>query len=170
MKIFLVGLLGSGKSTLGKQLARHLKYNYIDTDLVIAQNEGKTVDEIFSTAGESHFRTLEANLIKQLVTNDDIVVSTGGGLPCFHDNMAVMNAAGITIFIDTALDTIVDRLYNQPNKEQRPMLKGLNKTEINTLINTLHKQRLTFYKEAKFTISGKNVELKHLIPIFDNLD
>lgn len=99
MLIFLIGFMGSGKTTLGKPLAARLGYRFIDLDKAIEEGEGSTVGEIFAVRGEAHFRTLEHKYLQNIVSHGgDLVVSTGGGTPCFGGNMELMNASGVTVY------------------------------------------------------------------------
>ena len=91
MTIFLVGYMGSGKSTLGKKLAYNLKYNFIDLDTYIEEQEGRTINEIFNDDGEDNFRKLERVYLHRVIDIENVVISVGGGTPCFFDNMEQMN-------------------------------------------------------------------------------
>src|SRR5258708_25113313 len=101
MKIFIIGLPGSGKTTLGKQVAEKLNLPFIDLDLEIEKLEGKTVQEIFAKRKENYFRELESRTLKNFCSGkSDFVMATGGGAPGFFDNMDVMNNSGKTVFLD----------------------------------------------------------------------
>src|SRR5437773_11285939 len=97
--IFLMGFMGSGKTFFGKQLAQLLNYEFIDLDELIGKNEGATIAEIFFSKGEAYFRSKESSLLKSLSQNENAVIATGGGTPCFHDNMKWMNEHGITVYL-----------------------------------------------------------------------
>ena len=99
MKIFLIGLPGSGKTTLGKQVASHLSIPFVDLDAAIEKAEQRTIPEIFKQSGENYFRKIESDLLKKWAeSTTDFLMATGGGAPCFFDNVEVMNRAGITFF------------------------------------------------------------------------
>ncbi|MFM8739263.1 MAG: shikimate kinase, partial [Cytophagales bacterium] len=99
MKIFLIGLPGSGKTTLGKQLAERLNIRFVDLDTEIEKSEGESIALIFKRFGEDHFRKAESTQLQKWANlNEDFVMATGGGAPCFFDNMEVMNQSGTTIF------------------------------------------------------------------------
>src|SRR5215216_5287440 len=107
MKIYLIGMPGSGKTTLGKQIAEDLGFPFIDLDTEIENREGKSISEIFSHKGEDHFRVLESTLLKELSSSShNVVIATGGGAPCYFGGMETMNATGLTVFIDVPLDDI----------------------------------------------------------------
>ncbi len=110
MKIFLIGLPGSGKTTLGKRLAEKLNLTFVDLDLEIEKKEGKTVQEIFAQKKENYFREIESKTLRGFCSsNNDFVMSTGGGAPCFYDNMTLMNQSGTTIFLHVSAAQIIRR-------------------------------------------------------------
>ena len=118
--IFLIGFMGCGKTTLGRKLASRLDYEFIDLDDIFEEKVGMTITEYFSAFGEDAFRKLESEVLKQTKYPENAVVSTGGGLPCFFDNMDWMNAHGKTIYIKLSPKTLANRLENE--KDQRPIL------------------------------------------------
>ena len=138
-KIFLVGLPGAGKTTLGIELARHLGIPFVDLDAEIEKQAKQSIRSIFSAKGEAHFRQLEKlslnNVIKELST---FVMATGGGTPCFFDNMKVMNSEGTTVFINTPIDVIKKRLQQDT---VRPIM------QTNTLEDLLE-ERVSWYLQA----------------------
>src|SRR6188768_135637 len=99
MLIFLIGLPGSGKTTLGKQLAERLGYAFVDTDEEIVKREGRSIPDIFTQDGEDKFRLMEKEVLEELVGKTNTVVSTGGGLPCFHQNMFMIRNKGMAIYL-----------------------------------------------------------------------
>src|SRR5688572_17553731 len=116
MKLFLIGLLGSGKSFLGKELAKALNLPFIDLDDILEKKEGMKVSEIFSAKGEEHFRILEATALREQSTQKAFVMATGGGTPCFHDNMTHINQCGTSVFLNTPVSEIVKRLKGEQLK------------------------------------------------------
>jgi len=152
MKVFLIGLPGSGKTTLGKQLAKNLKVNFIDLDLSIEKLEGKSVQEIFAEKKENYFRELESKTLKDFCSNkDEFVLATGGGAPCFFDNIEAMNASGKTFFIDVPAREIASRLM-KTNLTERPLLAKLDPDQLKDKIEFLRSQRISFYKQAQHTV------------------
>lgn len=147
--VYLIGLMGSGKSSLGRKLARRLSYDFIDLDEYIENQENRTIDTIFSDQGESHFRILESKAIKQ-INQENLVISCGGGTPCFHDNMEFMNQNGTTIYLDVQPQILASRLIN--SKNQRPLLANLNESEIANKLSILKAQREAFYNKANLKI------------------
>ena len=113
MKIFLIGLPGSGKTTIGKLIADELAIPFIDLDDEIEATSAKSIREIFSNDGESVFRQLEADALQNTILNNvSFLLATGGGAPCFHNGITIMNQIGITIFLNPSLEIIADRLTN----------------------------------------------------------
>ena len=148
MKIFLIGLPGSGKSTLGKELSEKLNYHLIDTDDVIRKKEGCGIEEIFANKGEDYFRKIESDTLREIIKTDNTVISTGGGTPCFFDNMEVINRNGISVFLNIPLSHIAKRLLDSPDTN-RPLIQGKNPEQIQKFLEEKTKERLPFYSKAK---------------------
>jgi shikimate kinase len=122
MRIFLIGFMGSGKSSMGAAISSDLGLRFIDLDKAIESKFGKDIPAIFATDGEKHFRELEQQTLQELLEEDDYVMACGGGTPCFFDNMDRMNEAGVTIYLKMSTDVLADRL--QTETETRPLLAG----------------------------------------------
>ena len=130
MLVFLGGYRGCGKSSLGRKAARRLGVEFIDTDAVVERDEGASVADIFCYEGEEYFRRAERAILERIVARGgNAVVSTGGGLPLWHDNMAVMNEAGITLYIRRAPEQIIARLTPY-GRQRRPRFRGLSDGEL----------------------------------------
>lgn len=152
-KIFLVGMPGSGKSTLGKQLAEKLGRNFFDLDAEIERMAGWVIPDIFEQVGEDYFRELENSVLMMLIKlNEPAVIATGGGAPCFYDNMDQMNAAGATIFLDTSMDTILERVRQE--KASRPLVNQMQEDTMEEDMKSLYEKRLPHYKKASFTTNS----------------
>jgi shikimate kinase len=147
MKIFLVGLMGSGKSYWTKQLAKKYKTGGYDLDYLIEVREEKTIAEIFAEDGEEYFRKTESTVLKWFDQKKTYVLATGGGAPCFFDNMAWMNKQGITIWLDEPLPVIAARLA--PEKEHRPLIAKLSDSELVSFLEKQRESRLSFYSAAQ---------------------
>jgi shikimate kinase len=158
MLIFLIGMMGSGKTTIGKLLAEELSLPFFDTDEILTSIEGKSVSEIFSHKGEEYFRNLEKELIDNWKISDGIV-ATGGGLPCFHDLMDKLNERGKTIFLVTSTDIITERISHDNN---RPLVAGKSPAQIKKAINDLIKIRKVFYSKASIKVKT-DVEPKEIV-------
>ena len=110
VRIFLTGYMGAGKTTLGKAFARKLNVPFIDLDWYIEERFHKTVGELFTERGEAGFRELERNMLHEVAEFENVVISTGGGAPCFYDNMEFMNRTGKTVFLNVHPDVLFRRL------------------------------------------------------------
>jgi len=149
---FLVGMPSSGKSTLGKLVGRQLNLKFIDLDEEIVAHEGKAITEIFQTEGEDYFRELERKcLIDQINRKEGFVLATGGGTPCFFDNMTQMNNNGVTIFLNISLDDLYNKLSNK-GMQKRPLLKDLSKDGLYFELEDKLKIRKKYYQQSKITI------------------
>lgn len=162
MKVFLIGLPGSGKSTIGKQLAELLNVQFVDLDLEIEKTVGSTVRNIFSSKGENHFRKLEQDeLLKWTRGAQSFVMATGGGTPCFFNNMNEINQGGLSIFLDVPVDEIVRRMENL-NAESRPLLAGNDPNLIREKVRKMREERIQFYSRAKFIVAGTDPSASQL--------
>lgn len=155
MKIFLIGLPGSGKTTLGKQLAGTLKIPFVDLDTEIERREGRLIREIFKQKKEDYFRVLESNeLAAWCESSKEFVMATGGGAPCFFKNMEMINQAGISIFLDVPPAVIAKRIQ-KTNVEERPLLAAGGVDSLKDNIELMRTNRLSYYRKAHHTFSGE---------------
>ncbi|MDD3910421.1 MAG: shikimate kinase, partial [Proteiniphilum sp.] len=127
-RIFIIGYMGSGKTTVGKRLARSLSLSFIDLDAFIENKYRKSVSDIFTEKGEEQFRKIENRALIEVANIEDVVISTGGGTPCFFDNMDVMNKAGTTVYIQADPEELAARLL--ASKTVRPLIAGKPREEI----------------------------------------
>lgn len=151
--------MGAGKSVIGNELAYTLGFRFVDTDEWIESRTCKTIPQIFSEEGEDFFRIKEKECIEFLLDQDNIVVATGGGTPCFNDSMSLMNELGVTIYLSAQIQTLTDRLWVE--KLARPKLSGCqNKEELSEFISNHLSDREIIYKKSKKNISvdGKSVK------------
>lgn len=145
--IFLVGFMGAGKTTLAKKLASKLSYSWLDTDQEIEKKEGIKVSEIFKVRGEAYFRTLEKQLVDDLIPNQNIIIASGGGLPCFNDNMSKLNKLGITIYLERTPKELFQRVKQATNS--RPLIADKSDEELLEYIeNTMEKRREIYLKST----------------------
>ena len=156
MKIFLVGLMGSGKSYWTKKLAKKYKAGGYDLDDLIEIKEEKTIAEIFTEDGEDYFRKVESTVLKWFAEKKTYVLATGGGAPCFFDNMAWMNKQGVTIWLDEPLTAIAARLA--PEKTHRPLIAKLSDSEIVTFLEKQRASRLPFYSAAQIHLQDPSID------------
>ncbi len=148
--------MGSGKSHIGKQLAQLLDYLFIDTDHLLENTEGSSIAQIFETRGEIAFRQLESDALKGLSKWDNIVVATGGGAPCFQDNMTYINNSGISIYLKTDSNLLLQRLL--PEREKRPLLRGRSEADLLAFIESKVSERMAFYEQADIIITQNSNE------------
>jgi len=162
MLIYLIGLPGSGKSTIGKTLAQKLSYAYYDMDDVICAQEKKTIEEIFADKGENYFRELEHSILHETFELKNTIISTGGGVPCFFDNIIEMKKHGLTIFINPTTEELANRLVGQGG-ENRPMLKGKTHKQVLDFIETKYRERAPYYEQAKLIFSTNKLKPEDLL-------
>ncbi|WP_457640956.1 shikimate kinase [Persephonella sp.] len=146
--IYLVGFMGSGKSTIGKLLAKETGYRFVDIDKEIEKNEDMSIKEIFSSKGEKYFRDLEKKMIKNFVEKKGFIVSTGGGLGADKENMELMKKKGVVIWLDVSLDTVLKRCGEDEN---RPLLKKSRND-----LEKLFEKRKQIYASADIHIDVNN--------------
>lgn len=154
--IFFIGMPSSGKSTLGKRIADALHYRFVDTDKIIVREEGRSVAEIFAQSGEAYFRETERRVLRTIRPGGSLVVSTGGGMPCFHENMEYINATGISVFLDVPVEVLVRRMLAHAH-EDRP-LNSPKDPELFANLTQRYQTRLPIYSQANITISGETTE------------
>lgn len=148
---------GSGKSTLGKQLARKLNATFIDLDHEIERHEQKTVSEIFEQSGEAFFREIESKLLRQLASSrDSFVMATGGGAPVFHDGMKFINETGVSVFLDVPIEILVT---HTARRATRPLLKNNSEEELRDKLTSIRSARLQTYQQSKITIQNPTLSL-----------
>jgi shikimate kinase len=163
MKIFFIGFMGCGKTTWSRKLAAHLGYDFVDLDQVLEEQAGMTIAEYFTTHSQEAFRELESKILKETPYADNAVISTGGGLPCFFDNMAWMNANGQTLYIKLSPKTLADRL--DKGKTTRPLLHGLHGDELIAFIAEKLAEREDFYEQATHIINGIDMSVEMLAEV-----
>ena len=155
-RIFLIGYMGAGKTTLGKAFARAMGLTFIDLDWYIEERFHKTIRELFTERGEDAFRDLERRMLHEAGEFEDVVVSVGGGTPCFFDNVDYMNSVGETVFLDVDIHVLFRRL--KIAKQQRPLLDGKSDEELMTFIQEALQKRLPLYARAKHVFNGEKLE------------
>lgn len=158
--IILIGYMGSGKTTFGRKIAKQLKYDFIDADDAIESACNLKIPEIFSQFGESYFRELESQLIERLKDHRNVVFSTGGGMPCFGQNMQRLNELGITIYLKRPVSELVHRLMNA--KKPRPLIAGKSEVELYQFIEKTLIEREVFYNQAQLIFNRDQQNLLYL--------
>lgn len=151
MKLFLVGFMGAGKTTIGKSLAKSLKFEFRDTDALIEEEAGKSIVDIFDIWGEEKFRSLENDILGKIDRMDgNYVIATGGGMPCHNNNMTRLNQMGLTFYLLVGVETLAKRL--KKGGDDRPLLLAKKATELKKYIGVKLQSRRPVYKQAKYTI------------------
>lgn len=156
IRIFLTGYMGAGKTTLGKAFARKLNLPFVDLDWYMEERFHKTVGELFVERGEAGFRELEKNMLHEVGAFEDVVIYTGGGAPCFFDNMDFMNRNGKTVFLNVHPDVLFRRL--RVAKQQRPILQGKQDDELKEFIIRALEKRTPFYSQAQYVFNADELE------------
>ena len=156
IRILLVGFMASGKTTLGKALAKNLGLQFIDLDHYIESRYHCTVAQLFAERGEDAFRQIERNMLHEVAEFEDVVIATGGGTPCFFDNMSYMNSQGTTVFLEAPVETIYTRLTIA--RVQRPLVAGKSAEELRNYITATLEQRMPYYSQATYTFLADQLE------------
>ena len=158
-RIILIGYMGAGKTTIGKALSKELGITFYDLDWYIESRMRKTVSEIFAERGEEGFRKIEYNMLHEVAEFEDVIISCGGGTPCFFDNMDYLNQQGLTVYLKAEPEVLYKHL--QMAKVERPLLKGKSKEELLTFIKEQLDKREPFYTKARYTLD---------VSLMDNYD
>jgi shikimate kinase len=159
--IYIIGFMGSGKSTAGKKLASLLDWKFIDLDKKIEEFTGKTIPEIFSGNGEEYFRELETQLLRNLRSHTNTIVSTGGGTPCHSGNMDFMVSTGLTIYLKLTPGQLRSRLSG--SKGERPLIKDLDPAALQTFIEKKLSDRERWYERSEISFEGMDLDINALL-------
>lgn len=159
-RVFLLGFMGCGKTHWGKRLAEKMDLPHYDMDELIATAEEMTISEIFEEKGEKHFRDLEKACLKKFFKEPAFVLSTGGGAPCFFDNMQQMNQQGTTVWLNPSLELMVTRL--QRKKHKRPLIAELTDEELTAYVEKKLREREPFYSQADLIVDTHNLSPEQL--------
>lgn len=149
-RIILIGYMGAGKTTVGKALAKELGIPFYDLDWYIENRRRKTVSEIFAEVGEEGFRQIEHNMLHEVAEFEDVIISCGGGTPCFFDNIDYMNGQGQVVYLKASPEVLYKHLLM--GKGERPLLKGKSKEELITFIREQLEKREPYYTKARYTL------------------
>jgi len=157
MNIFLIGFMGSGKTTIGRKLSAQLQFRFVDLDGLIEEEMNMSVSELFSKMGEPFFRNKEKEMILDIIKNENQVISVGGGAPCFFNNLEIMNDNGITIYLKMTSGTLLQRLLQLPAaaRANRPLLVNKSREELFDYISSTLEKREEFYNKAKIVVSNE---------------
>ena len=154
--IFLIGYMGSGKTTLGRALGRRLGLQFIDLDLYIESRYMRTISQLFAERGEDKFRSIEREMLHEVAEMEDVVVACGGGTPCYYDNIDYMNRCGTTVFLSASEDRLFARL--SINRNKRPLIKNLDDKSLRIFIRENLALRMPHYSKASHSFCGDRLE------------
>lgn len=155
MRIFLIGFMGSGKTHWGRQLAVQMKIPFYDLDEVITLRENKSIAELFAHSGEEAFRIKEKEVLEALIDeNASMVLSCGGGTPCFFNNIERMKKYGVVVWLNTHVEILLERLKKE--KETRPLIKDINDNDLRSFISRKLNERRMYYEQADVIIDNEN--------------
>lgn len=156
--VFLIGYMGSGKTTLGRALANEMGCNFIDLDNFIEGRFRKTIKDIFAEKGEEGFRKIEHNLLEEVAEFQDVIIACGGGTPCHYNNMDIMNTNGLAIYLTTPTSVLLARLSLPQHKAKRPIIANKTNEELKSFIERNFKERDPFYSKAKMKFDATRIE------------
>lgn len=162
-KIYILGFMGSGKTTAGKKLAALMGWSFIDLDEQTETTAGMKIPEIFSRHGEEYFRKCESENLKSLDNLQDVVISTGGGAPCYNENMEFMLASGLTVYLKLTPEQLKSRLSQ--SKTVRPLIRDLEGKELLGFIGEKLSQRQKYYQRAEITIKGIDIDINQMLKL-----
>jgi shikimate kinase len=162
MKIFLIGFMGSGKTYWGRQLSQKLSIPFFDMDEQVINSEGKSINEIFEKFGEEYFRLKEKGILHTITeTHSSFVMACGGGSPCYFNNIEYMNQSGTTVWLNTPIAVLFQRLLKE--KEERPLLKNLSDNQLRGFIIKKFADRKIYYEQADVVVDDESISLDHFI-------
>lgn len=160
MKVFLFGFMGCGKTTFGEKLATFLGIQFIDLDHYIEDREKRTIKHIFETDGEDKFREIERDALAEVISQEKFVLATGGGTPCYFENLELMKKNGVTVFLRLETRKLVTRLMNA--KIHRPLIWGKSEKELTEFVKTTLKKRKVYYKKSHLKVDASD-------PVIENI-
>lgn len=165
-RIYLVGYMGAGKTTVARRIAQRLGWEVADTDALFEAKYRISVDNFFHKYDETLYRKLESQVLKETESLENVVISTGGGTPCHFDNMEWMNQHGLTVFLQISSKAAVDRLLH--SKRKRPLIEGKTEAELTEFVTQHYASRLPFYERAQMTMKAENFDMDGFIKLIEN--
>ncbi len=162
MQLIVIGYMGSGKTTIGKLLAKKIDYDFIDLDCYISGKERSTINEIFKNKGEIYFRKVENMYLQEIInTKENYVLSVGGGTPCYANNIDLITTSSISIYLKASINTLYERLINEKN--DRPLIKNLKNDQLKEYIAKHLFERSSYYEKATLTVSIDDKKIEEII-------
>jgi shikimate kinase len=166
-RVYLIGFMGSGKSSIGARLAECLQWRFVDLDDLLEENAGQSIPEIFAERGEDAFRALERETLEKTFGMTDTVIAAGGGTPCFFDNMDRINDGGYSFYLRNTVDFFVDKLTR--SKTERPLVKGKSPEQLRSYIVETLAKREPYYLQARYVIFVGDLGKKNSTKIIANI-
>ena len=154
--IFLVGYMAAGKTSLGRYAAKRLGREFIDLDKYIEARFCQSISDLFAQRGEEGFRIIERNMLREVAEFENVLIATGGGTPCFYDNMAYMNERGVAVFLSCSVDVICQRITVA--KVKRPLVEGCTPEELRERVTSMLDARIPYYAQARYTFPSDEYE------------
>ena len=162
MKIFLIGFMGSGKTHWGRLLSQKLSFPFFDLDSQVEEYAGKSIAEIFAAEGEEQFRLIEKDALHIITeSHESFVMACGGGSPCYFNNIEYMHQSGTTVWINTPLEVLFERLVKE--KDKRPLIKELSDEQLESFIRKKFADRKIYYEQADVKMDEEPVQIEKLI-------
>ena len=162
MRIYIIGYMGAGKSTVGKRLANKLGFAFIDLDDAFESKFRYSIPRFFDQFGENRFRELEHQCLKEIITENEMaVISTGGGTACFYNNIDLMNASGISLYLKMHPKSLSQRLTRA--RRLRPVIRDIPNADMQSFVESQLEEREPFYKQASITVKGESLDMEELI-------
>jgi len=155
-RLFFIGYMGAGKTTIGKALSKELDLSFVDLDHFIEGRYHKTVRQLFVERGEKEFREIEKNALHEVAQFENIIISTGGGTPCFYDNMSLMNSVGLTVYLKASVEELINRI--ELSKHTRPVLKDLSGEALIQFVSQSLAERSLQYEQAHIIFDAEIME------------
>ena len=160
-RIVVLGFMGSGKTTIGKQLAENLQIPFLDSDHIIAEKAGMSINEIFAAMGEQAFRRMEEKVIEDLSALPEFVLAVGGGMPAIPGVMERLNQLGTTVYLEVSRYELLRRLLK--DRSQRPLLKDKTEIELKEYIDQLYHARQSFYLKASLVLQNDALDFQDVL-------
>lgn len=162
MRIFLIGFMGSGKTHWGKLLAQRLRLPFYDLDSIIVETEGMSISDLFQEKGEEYFRLQERDLLRDIIQkHPSLVLSCGGGTPCFFNNIDFMKKEGLVVWLNTSIEALEERLKKE--KATRPLIRDISDADIRSYVLKKMNDRRLYYEQADLHVEEATVTIESLL-------